>query len=199
VGKELQILGERHDVWQKYVMSFGCNPDTAEDIVMEMYIKLEDYIERTGNKILFNEKDEPNYFFVYITLRNMIFDLKRKEKRVHIDNIDDYDLTELEVFKPKELDLEMFRVIEDYLLDDDYINICTDENINYNPEQFGKFYKRKIFEEIFIKGVPITQFSRETGITYYSVYNTIRNIKKELQNEYQNRRLDSDVYEVDGY
>jgi DNA-directed RNA polymerase specialized sigma24 family protein len=180
-------------------MSFGCNPDTAEDIVMEMYIKLEDYIERTGNKILFNEKDEPNYFFVYITLRNMIFDLKRKEKRVHIDNIDDYDLTELEVFKPKELDLEMFRVIEDYLLDDDYINICTDENINYNPEQFGKFYKRKIFEEIFIKGVPITQFSRETGITYYSVYNTIRNIKKELQNEYQNRRLDSDVYEVDGY
>lgn len=198
MGKELQILGERHDVWKKYVMSFGCNPDTADDIVMEMYIKVQDYINRTGNKILYNEKDEPNYFFVYITLRNMIFDLKRKEKRVYIDDIENHDITEAEVYRPKEFDIEMFRVIEDYLLDQDYIDICSEDEIKYNPEQFGKFYKRKIFEEVFIKNIPITQFSRETGITYYSVYNTIKNIKKELQNEYENRRLDSDIYEANG-
>ena len=77
------------------------------------------------------------------------------------------------------------------MLDDDYIDLCT-SNVQYNPKQFGRFYKRKIFEEIFIKGVSISKFSRDTGITYYSVYNTIKNIKKELQNEYQNRRLDCD-------
>ena len=190
MAKELQILGEQHDVWIKYVLSFGCNYDTAEDIVMEMYIKVQDYIDRTGNKILFNEKDEPNYFFVYVTLRNMVFDLKRKEKNVHIESINENEITENEVYHAQEVDFEKFRVIEDYLLDDDYLDLCSD-TIEYSPAKFGNFYKRKIFEEIFIKGVSISQFSRNTGITYYSVYNTIKNIKKELQNEYKNRRLDS--------
>ena len=71
--------------------------------------------------------------------------------------------------------------------------------MEYDPAKFGKFYKRKIFEEIFIEGKSISQFSKDTGITYYSIYNTIKNIKKELRDEYQNRRLDSDVHKVDGY
>lgn len=190
MAKELQILGERHEVWTQYVISFGCNPDTAQDIVMEMYIKVQDYIERTGNKILFNDKDEPNYFFIYVTLKNMVFDLKRKEKKIYTDTIDNYDIESREVFKPAEDDYEKYKVIEDFLLDDDYIDLCTDK-IEYNPAKFGKFYKRKVFEEIFIEGKSISQFSKDTGISYYSVYNTIKNIKKELKNEYQNRRLDS--------
>lgn len=198
MAKELHILGERHDVWITYVMSFGCNYDTSEDIVMEMYIKVQDYINRTGNKILYNDKDEPNYFFVYVTLKNMVFDLKRKEKNIHIDTIDNYEISAEETYYVEPMDLDKFRVIEDYLLDDDYIDLCTN-SVQYNPAKFGKFYKRKIFEEIFIKGVSISQFSRDTGITYYSVYNTIKNIKKELKNEYENRRLDSDHNEMDGY
>ena len=192
MGKELQILGEQNDVWIKYVCSFGCNYETAQDIVMEMYIKIQDYIDRTGNHILYNDKNEPNYFFIYVTLKNMVFDLKRKEKKVRIDNIEDYDITEKEVFRPADNDIEKFRVIEDYLLDDDYIEMCQN-TIEYTPEKFGKFYKRRIFQEIFIDGKSISQFSRDTGITYYSIYNTIRNIKKELKNEFKRRGLDSET------
>jgi len=199
VSKELEILAEKQDVWIKYVLSFGCNYTTSQDIVSEMYIKVKDYIDRTGNKILYNDKNEPNYFFVYVTLRNMVFDLKRKEKGVVIENIDDYEISNDENIEPVSIDIEKFRVIEDYILDDDYIELNTNSWIDYNPIKFGKFYKRKVFEEIYIKGKSISQFSKDTGITYYSVYNTIKNIKKELQDEYKNRRLDSDHNEMDWY
>jgi len=129
----------------------------------------------------------------------MVFDLKRKEKGVVIENIDDYEISNDENIEPVSIDIEKFRVIEDYILDDDYIELNTNSWIDYNPIKFGKFYKRKVFEEIYIKGKSISQFSKDTGITYYSVYNTIKNIKKELQDEYKNRRLDSDHNEMDWY
>ena len=31
---------KKHKVWVDIVCSFGCNPQTAEDIVQEMYIKI---------------------------------------------------------------------------------------------------------------------------------------------------------------
>ena len=34
----LELLAEKHTTWFNIVKSFGCNQDTAEDIVQEMYI-----------------------------------------------------------------------------------------------------------------------------------------------------------------
>ena len=46
------------------------------------------------------------------------------------------------------------------------------------------YYQRKIFEEVFINKVSITQLSKDTRISYYSLYNTVRNIKQEIRNNY---------------
>ena len=39
----LQILSRHHDMFVGYVLSFSVNPDTAQDIVQEFYLKLYDY------------------------------------------------------------------------------------------------------------------------------------------------------------
>jgi DNA-directed RNA polymerase specialized sigma24 family protein len=73
----LQILSRYHDMFVGYVLSFGVNPDTAKDIVQEFYLKLYDY----DKDIMIGE--EINFYFVYLVLRNMVFDLKKKEKRFY--------------------------------------------------------------------------------------------------------------------
>ena len=210
----LTRLGKKHKQWISYVCSFGCNPDTAEDLVQEMYLTVNDYSNRTGkniNDFLYKNTGEINFYFIYVILKRMFLDLKRKEVKVNVIDIKNIDLSEEEgfiysklkgtkvgtlVLENKQEQDEIYlkhKVIEDYLLNDDFLELTTEGKIeDYDIKKFGAFYKRKLFEEVFIKGQSIRQFSKESGIGYYSVYNTIRNIKKELNEKYKTRRLNSD-------
>ena len=76
----LEIIFKKHQDWCDIVESFGVNPDTSEDIVMEMYIKI-DRLVKSGTDIMYNEQ-EVNYYYVYRTLQTLFLDLKRKEKKV---------------------------------------------------------------------------------------------------------------------
>ena len=82
----LEIIYEKHKDWINIVRSFGCNKDTAEDIVQESYIKLNRIIN-SGANIMYNDT-EINYYYVFRTLRSMFLDLKRKEKRTQLVNFD---------------------------------------------------------------------------------------------------------------
>lgn len=184
----LESLSSQHQLWLSYTISFGCNKDTAEDIVMEMYLKVNEYVQSGKKNIIFEDTGKINYFFIYVTLKNMFLDLKRNEKRIKIIPLETYDKTEDDIIQEKEIDYDKFRVIEKYLLNQDYIDLTSECVKEYTNKQFGAFYKRKIFEEVFIEGKSISQFSRDSGISYYSLYNTIKNIKKDLKNEYKIRK-----------
>ena len=41
----LELLYKKHRDWRDIVESFGVNPDTAEDLVMEMYIRIAKYVK----------------------------------------------------------------------------------------------------------------------------------------------------------
>ena len=56
--------------------SFGAG-DYAEDIVQEMYIRLNKYVE-DPERIMY--KDEPNKLFVWVTLRNMVRNFQNKKE-----------------------------------------------------------------------------------------------------------------------
>ena len=71
------ILTSKHNKWISYCRSWGCNPDTSEDLVQEMYLKLLVLIQ---NGIDISYKDDINDFYVYKVLRSMFLDLCRKEK-----------------------------------------------------------------------------------------------------------------------
>ena len=51
------------------------------------------------------------------------------------------------------------------------------------------FYLRNIFEQVFVGGKKLMQFSRDTNISYWSLRNTVKVIKNEIKNRYETRRL----------
>ena len=87
MNSNIETIFKKHQVWIDIVSSFGCNRETAEDIVMEMYIKIDKSIKK-GLDIDYNKTDY-NYYYIFKTLKSLFLDLKRKEKKVNIINIDE--------------------------------------------------------------------------------------------------------------
>ena len=61
----LSQIFKKHIVWIEIVESFGCNKETAEDIVMEMYIKIKKNLDK-GLDIKYGENDY-NYYYIFKT------------------------------------------------------------------------------------------------------------------------------------
>ena len=153
-SKTLEKIFEKNNQWIEIVQSFGCNRDTSQDIVQEMYIKVQKRLEK-GTDIQYSE-DDINYYYIFKVLRSLFLDLKRKESKVEI--------VELDVVKNCDEDI-------DY---ESAYGLVVDE-IN---ELF--WYDRKIYE-IVDGGISISELSRQTNISYYSRYNTYKRVKTKLK------------------
>lgn len=152
----LQIIAEKHKDWIRIVESFGCNSDTAEDVVQEMYIKINSRLFK-GVDIMYNEK-EINHFYIFRTLRSMFLDLIRKEKKVSIVSL------EANQHNFKSGSDVNFEVVYNKFLD--------------NLDDMH-WYDKKVFEYI-EGGESIASLSEKTKISYYSLYNTYRRVKQTL-------------------
>ena len=159
------LISKKHKDWIYIVMSFGVKQDIAEDIVQEMYIKLQIAMER-GLDISY-ENNDINYYYVYKTLKTLFLDLKRKGKGIEIVSLD-------EIRKGRDTKVV---VIEAHTNDTNYI-----DTYKLIEEQLSKmyWYDRKVFE-IINGGESIASFSRKTNIPYYSLYNTYNRIKNKLK------------------
>ena len=156
INKQMTLLAQKQEDWIRIVKSFGCQTVVAEDLVQEMYLKIHQRLNKDLN-IMFNE-EEINYYYVYRTLHTLFLDLKRKEQRVKKVYIEDVDIDQ---------------PIEDI----DYVS--AHEKIE---EELNKayWYNRKVFE-IINGGESIADLSRNSGINYYSLYNTYRKMKEQLK------------------
>ena len=154
-------------------MNLGCNIDTAKDIVQEFYIKMVD-------KDYSYDEDSPNFYGCYVILRNMVFDLKRKEKNVELLDLDYLPESEYEEYVEDNYDDKIGAIYK--WLESNYIDYKVDD-INYDIDVLKKVYYKTIYEEVFENGKKITQLSKETGISYYSLYNTIKHIKKQIKEQ----------------
>tara|TARA_R110000796_G_C14205070_1_gene392404 strand:+ start:22 stop:501 length:480 start_codon:yes stop_codon:yes gene_type:complete len=154
VEETIKKLYAKHNTWVDIVSSFGCNKVTSEDLVSEMYIKIQLKIEK-GLDINFID-DEINYYYIFKTLRTLFIDLKRKEKNIKFQEIDDCDF-----------------ISHDAPYDSTYSDIQYELDKQY-------WYDKKIFE-IINEGMSIASLSRKTGIRYYSLYNTYTKVKEKLK------------------
>jgi len=166
----LKILSRYHDMFVGYVLGFGVNPDTAQDIVQEFYLKMHDY----KKDIMIGE--EINFYFVYLVLRNMVFDLKKKEKRFYftdeIPSLQDEEYTNIDTTKSEFIT--------------QWLNSNNIENLNpENINDLKKIYHACVFNEVMLENKSIAELSRETTISYPSLYNTIRIIKNEIKENYE--------------
>ena len=151
----LQKIASRHNDWVRIVKSFGCEGDKCEDIVQEMYLKAHTLISN-GTDISYG--DEINHFYIYRVLRSLFIDLCRKEAKITKVNIEYLEkfVEEEEVKEYKDIEGKMKQL--DNVLDKVY------------------WYDKKIFNLV-SEGMSIAELSKKTNISYYSLYNTYKNVK----------------------
>jgi DNA-directed RNA polymerase specialized sigma24 family protein len=156
----LELAFKRHKNWIEIVESFGCNRDTAEDIVQEMYIRL-DRLSKSGSDITY--KNDINYFYVFKMLSTMFLDLKKKEiKTTFIDLEEIKDLQSYDAFELSDFQ-KQYEIVQNAL-----------EELYW--------YDKKVYE-IIDDGESISSLSRKTNISYASLYNTYRKVLKHLKSK----------------
>lgn len=158
----LELAFAKHKDWISIVRSFGCNPSSAEDIVQEMYIQLNKDIEK-GLDLAYG--DDINHFYCYKVLRGIYYNIYKKEAK-HI-KIYLEDMKELQQSEELGVDEQLYAERKgqiDAILNEMY------------------WYDRKVFELI-ASGKSVAALSRETGISYYSLYNTYTNAKKFIKEQ----------------
>lgn len=159
-----KILTSKHNKWISYCRSWGCNPDTSEDLVQEMYLKL---LVLIRNGIDISYKDDINDFYIYKVLRTMFLDLCRKEQRTQVvDLTDDYIKHIIEEKGKVELGDE--KLFEEAF---DKVNKALNEM---------HWYDKKVFELVQDTG-NISALSRNTTIEYRSLYNTYQKVKRKIK------------------
>lgn len=175
----LDVLYLKHSTWLKYVKSFGCQDDIAEDYVQDMYIKIYNYSQVKNNDLMY-DNEEVNFFFIYVTLKNMYFDDLRKNKKKIQVNIEDIVIVE-----------EISEYSEDkfYLQKDLVTNWIKDLNNEIDSIEEHTEYKSSlcyikfIYQKIFVESCSITDLSEETKLSYWSIRNTVKRIKDQIRNE----------------
>jgi hypothetical protein len=175
----LDILSEKHIMWIKYVMSFGCQKDIAEDYVQEMYIKLYDYNSRKENDLMYNES-EINYYFVYVTLKNMYYDNIRISSRIIKVKLEDYDFIDDEDYSEDEFNLKNEKVICWVQFIDNQIEI----NKGYTEAKAQLYYIKSLFQYVLVEKQNVTELSKKLKISYWSIRNTINIIKRQIRDEF---------------
>ena len=157
----LKLAYEKHNDWISIVLSFGCNPSVAEDIVQEVYIKLDRLLDK-GLDATYG--DEVNYYYVYKQLRGTYLNLKKQKDKINMQYIEEMGIPDKEV---------------DIAEDEKYDVLQLMKNLDTELEQLY-WYDKKVFE-IIMGGKKIAELSRDTDIGYYSLYNTFRKTIKHLK------------------
>lgn len=159
----LKLAYDKHNDWVSIVLSFGCNPSVAEDIVQEVYIKLDRLMDKGLDA---SYGDEVNYYYIYKQLRGTYINFVKQKHKINMQYIEEMGIPEIEL---EEADDEKY----------DVLNLM--KNLDKELEQMY-WYDRKVFE-IIMGGKKIAELSRDTDIGYYSLYNTFRNTINTLKDK----------------
>ena len=102
--------------------------------------------------------DEINYYYVFKILRGLYVDLIRKKSKVKLISLENIEpVTEID---HNNYD-EVYNKLQDILKD-------------------MYWYDKKVFE-IIEDGTNISELSRKSKISYYSLYNTYKKVKQKLK------------------
>ena len=165
VEEKIILISKKHDTWVDIVCTFGCTRSVAEDLVQEMYIKIQLSLEKGTLDIMY--KDEINYYYVFKTLKSLFIDLKRKSKNIVIVSFDDIKHNR-EIIKDLNFDV------------DNQVNFNESNKIVNDALSKMHWYDRKVFE-IINGGESIAHFSRKSKIKYYALYFTYKKVKDKLK------------------
>ena len=159
----LKLAYEKHKDWISIVNSFGCNPAFSEDIVQEVYIKLDRLLD---NGLDATYGDEVNYYYVYKQLRGTYVNFIKQKDKINMQYIEEIGVPEKELEEAEDEKYDVLQLMK---------------NLDQELEQLY-WYDKKVFE-IIMGGKKIAELSRDTDIGYYSLYNTFRKTIKHLKHK----------------
>ena len=160
----VELAYDKHKDWINIVISFGANKNYAEDIVQEMYIQLICDIKK-GLDLSYNQ--DINTYYCYKVLRGIYLNTHKKEAKFLKTYIEDIngEIKEVEDLGIDEVEYAKQKDNIDEILKEMY------------------WYDSKVFSLV-ASGKSVASLSRDTKISYYSLYNTYRtalkNIKEKL-------------------
>ena len=126
-----------------------------------MYIQLIDYIQR-GYDLWYN--DDINTYFCYKVLRGIYLNTYKKESKIPKTYIEDIDAE--------------LKQIDDLSIDEVEYQQKKDKIDDILSKMY--WYDSKVFT-IVASGQSIASLSRDTKISYYSLYNTYRTALKHIK------------------
>lgn len=176
----VELAYDKHSDWVNIVKSFGANKNYAEDIVQEMYIQLICDIQK-GLDLWYN--DDINTYYVYKVLRGIYLNTHKKEARMLKAYIDDVYYKDNDAQKKKQNLLKYNTIVnklnETSIDEEEYAkNKMKLDNIL--SEMY--WYDSKVFTLV-ASGKSVASLSRDTKISYYSLYNTYRNALKHIKDQ----------------
>ena len=166
----LNKLAEKHKMWLNMVLGFGCDYDTAQDIVQSMYLRIHKYVGE-NNRIMYND-DEVNRFFIYVTLKNMYFTYAKAKNKFVWYEIKEGDAIDTEL---KEFSF------------DEAMEIAFDRLIDKIDAEMDTWHKYdKILSEKYLKtDYSLRDIASGSGISLTSIFNSMRTNKKILKDKFQ--------------
>jgi RNA polymerase sigma factor (sigma-70 family) len=150
MNPQIEEIAKKHKDWVNIARSFGAKTE-AEDIVQEMYLRLDKYI-KPDQKIATS--------FIWITLRNIYFDFLKKEPVTF------------------ELDKTVSEAVceTESIIAYEELNKRVRGELN-NVDWFDKM----LFELYVTSGKSMRQLSKETGISLSCIFYTTNRTKTHLR------------------
>jgi RNA polymerase sigma factor (sigma-70 family) len=173
----LDKIAKEHSTWVRMVRNFGCNESVVEDIVQEMYIKVDSLIKK-GTKITYGD-NEVNKFYIYLTLKSVYTDyLRSKKSSIFYDvgdsiNIMEDNLTACDDDYPIERDEELKKL---------WSNII--EEMNNWDSSLSYPYNKAIMLAYATTDTSLRKLSKDTGISFMSIVTTVSNGRKKLKDKF---------------
>ena len=169
----MDLLAKYHNLWVAMAISIGIRRDLVEDFIHEMYLKLDKYIT-DPKKIMYNE-NEPNKFYVYITIKNLWNDYlkaKSKHRMVSIDDIDIiYQLVDNSSDLPEKINKEK---AQEVLID----------NIQKEVDGWDRWYDQKLFKVYYETDISMRKLAKDSHISVTSIFNSCKNYKEILNTKF---------------
>jgi len=161
----LDILARYHDKWMAMADSLNVPQHMREDIVQEMYLKIAGL--DNPSKMLYN-KDEPNTWYVYLTLRSVFIDVVRGERAFHYVE-----------------EVEALPLVSSVIVDQEY-EIGWDkfyQMLMSSIRELGP-YGAKLCETYFSSNKSIRQIATEANISPTSIFHSIKQYRNIIQDEH---------------
>lgn len=165
----LNELAVKHDDWLRMATKLG-GGEWSEDIVQEMYLRLHRYVDNPDR--IRHKSGEINSFFVYVTISNMVKDLKKAEQRFPKLSIDEGEWVSQQEIEAVLSDME---AEAGYWNDPEVMELITEELNNWH------WYDKQVFKIFLHQKTSLRKLAEETNISVTSLFNTLKNAKQRIK------------------